>query len=43
MSDSITKLAQEFDITPLAIRFYEALGLLNPARGPRKVAASRRR
>ena len=32
MSYSITELAQEFDITPRAIRFYEDLGLLNPAR-----------
>lgn len=29
---SITELAQEFDITTRAIRFYEDQGLLNPAR-----------
>jgi DNA-binding transcriptional MerR regulator len=29
---TITELAQEFDITPRAIRFYEDLGLLTPAR-----------
>lgn len=29
---SIAALAQEFDITPRAIRFYEGLGLLTPAR-----------
>ena len=36
MSYSITELAQEFDITPRAIRFYEDLGLLNPARAGRQ-------
>jgi DNA-binding transcriptional MerR regulator len=29
---SITELAQEFDVTPRAIRFYEDVGLLEPAR-----------
>jgi DNA-binding transcriptional MerR regulator len=29
---TITELAQEFDVTPRAIRFYEAMGLLEPAR-----------
>ena len=29
---TITQLAQEFDITPRAIRFYEDVGLLEPAR-----------
>jgi DNA-binding transcriptional MerR regulator len=29
---TITELAQEFDITPRAIRFYEDVGLLTPAR-----------
>jgi DNA-binding transcriptional MerR regulator len=29
---TITELAQEFDITPRAIRFYEDVGLLHPAR-----------
>jgi len=29
---TITELAQEFDITPRAIRFYEDLGLLSPTR-----------
>jgi DNA-binding transcriptional MerR regulator len=32
---TITELAQEFDITPRAIRFYEAMGLLQPARAGR--------
>ena len=32
---TITELAQEFDITPRAIRFYEDLGLLTPARAGR--------
>jgi DNA-binding transcriptional MerR regulator len=32
---TITDLAQEFDITPRAIRFYEDLGLLTPARAGR--------
>jgi len=32
---TITELAQEFDVTPRAIRFYEDLGLLEPARAGR--------
>ena len=32
---TITQLAQEFDITPRAIRFYEDVGLLTPARAGR--------
>ena len=32
---SITELAAEFDITPRAIRFYEDVGLLEPARSGR--------
>ena len=32
---TITELAQEFDITPRAIRFYEAMGLLQPTRAGR--------
>jgi DNA-binding transcriptional MerR regulator len=32
---TITELAQEFDITPRAIRFYEDVGLLSPARAGR--------
>jgi DNA-binding transcriptional MerR regulator len=32
---TITALAQEFDITPRAIRFYEDVGLLEPARAGR--------
>ena len=32
---TITDLAQEFDITPRAIRFYEAVGLLAPQRAGR--------
>ena len=34
-SFTITELAQEFDITPRAIRFYEAMGLLQPGRSGR--------
>jgi len=34
-SYTITDLAQEFDITPRAIRFYEDVGLLMPARAGR--------
>lgn len=30
---SISDLAREFDLTPRAMRFYEDLGLLRPARG----------
>ena len=32
---TITELAQEFDITPRAIRFYEDVGLLTPTRAGR--------
>ena len=32
---TITELAQEFDITPRAIRFYEDVGLLTPERAGR--------
>ena len=32
---TITELAAEFDITPRAIRFYEDVGLLEPARSGR--------
>ena len=32
MSYSISDLAREFDLTTRAIRFYEDLGLLQPAR-----------
>ena len=32
---TITELAQEFDITPRAIRFYEDVGLMEPARAGR--------
>jgi len=32
---TITELAQEFEITPRAIRFYEDMGLLEPARAGR--------
>jgi DNA-binding transcriptional MerR regulator len=34
-SYTITELAREFDITPRAIRFYEDMGLLAPARAGR--------
>ncbi len=34
-SFTITELAAEFDITPRAIRFYEDMGLLTPARAGR--------
>jgi len=41
---TITELAQEFDITPRAIRFYEDVGLLTPARaGRNRVYAQRDR
>ena len=41
---SITALAQEFDITPRAIRFYEDMGLLAPQRaGRNRVYAQRDR
>jgi DNA-binding transcriptional MerR regulator len=32
---TITELAQEFDVTPRAIRFYEDVGLLEPSRAGR--------
>ena len=32
---TITELAQEFDITPRAIRFYEDMGILTPSRDGR--------
>ena len=32
---TITELAQEFDVTPRAIRFYEDVGLLTPSRAGR--------
>jgi len=41
---TITELAQEFDITPRAIRFYEDVGLLTPGRdGRNRVYAQRDR
>ena len=41
---SISELAQEFDITPRAIRFYEAEGLLAPRReGQRRIYTPRDR
>jgi DNA-binding transcriptional MerR regulator len=41
---TITELAAEFDITPRAIRFYEDMGLLTPARaGRNRVYAQRDR
>jgi len=41
---SIGELAREFDVTPRAIRFYEAEGLLAPRReGQRRIYASRDR
>lgn len=41
---SISELAQEFDITTRAIRFYEAEGLLSPAReGQRRIYTRRDR
>ena len=41
---TITELAAEFDITPRAIRFYETVGLLEPARaGRNRVYAQRDR
>jgi DNA-binding transcriptional MerR regulator len=43
-SYTITELAREFDITPRAIRFYEDMGLLAPARsGRNRVYAQRDR
>ena len=41
---SISELAREFDITPRAIRFYEAEGLISPRReGQRRVYTPRDR
>jgi DNA-binding transcriptional MerR regulator len=41
---SISELATEFDVTPRAIRFYEAEGLLSPARdGQRRIYSPRDR
>lgn len=41
---SISELAREFDVTPRAIRFYEAQGLLAPKRaGQRRIYTSRDR
>ena len=43
-SYTITELAQEFDITPRAIRFYEDMALLEPTRrGRNRVYSSRDR
>ena len=39
---TITALAQEFDVTPRAIRFYEDMGLLEPARAGRNRVYSQR-
>ena len=39
---SIAELAEEFDITPRAIRFYEDVGLLEPARAGRNRVYSQR-
>ncbi len=39
---TITELAQEFDITPRAIRFYEDMGLLTPSRSGRNRVYSHR-
>lgn len=39
---TITELAQEFDITPRAIRFYEDVGLLEPSRSGRNRVYSHR-
>src|SRR3981081_772005 len=41
---SISELAREFDVTPRAIRFYEAEGLISPRRdGQRRIYAPRDR
>jgi DNA-binding transcriptional MerR regulator len=41
---SISDLAREFDVTPRAIRFYEAEGLLSPVRqGQRRIYSPRDR
>jgi DNA-binding transcriptional MerR regulator len=39
---TITELATEFDVTPRAIRFYEDVGLLEPARAGRNRVYSQR-
>jgi DNA-binding transcriptional MerR regulator len=39
---SIAELAEEFDVTPRAIRFYEDVGLLEPARAGRNRVYSQR-
>jgi DNA-binding transcriptional MerR regulator len=39
---TITELAQEFDVTPRAIRFYEDVGLLMPTRAGRNRVYSQR-
>jgi DNA-binding transcriptional MerR regulator len=39
---TITALAQEFDLTPRAIRFYEDMGLLQPTRAGRNRVYSHR-
>jgi DNA-binding transcriptional MerR regulator len=39
---TITELAAEFDVTPRAIRFYEDVGLLEPARSGRNRIYSQR-
>jgi len=39
---TIAELASEFDVTPRAIRFYEDVGLLQPARAGRKRVYSHR-
>ena len=39
---TITELAAEFDVTPRAIRFYEDVGLLEPARAGRNRVYSQR-
>jgi DNA-binding transcriptional MerR regulator len=39
---TITELAQEFDVTPRAIRFYEDMGLIAPARAGRNRVYSQR-
>jgi DNA-binding transcriptional MerR regulator len=39
---TIAELAEEFDVTPRAIRFYEDMGLLEPARAGRQRVYSQR-
>ena len=39
---TIAELAEEFDVTPRAIRFYEDVGLLEPARAGRQRVYSQR-